>query len=155
MATQWTAGTTSGQVLTAATLNTIGAEWETYTPALTASTTNPTLGTGSSVAGRYGQVNKIVCGQGKIDFGTAGVAAGSGFYYVSLPIAAQSSGKVIGQFQFYDSSTLAVYLGTLISDTTTRSLMYYGNPSSIASDSAPFTWAANDFIRYTFQYEAA
>ena len=155
MATQWTAGTTSGQVLTAATLNTIGAEWETYTPALTASTTNPTLGTGSSVSGRYGQVNKIVCGQGQINFGSAGVAAGSGYYYVSLPIAAQSSGKVIGQFQFYDSSTLAVYLGTLISDTTTRSLMYYGNPSSIASDSAPFTWAANDFIRYTFQYEAA
>ena len=155
MATQWTAGTTSGQVLTAATLNTIGAAWETYTPALTALTTNPTLGTGSSVSGRYGQVNKIVCGQGQINFGTAGVAAGSGYYYVSLPITAQSTGKVIGQFQFYDSSTLAVYLGTLISDTTTRSLMYYGNPSSTASDSAPFTWAANDFIRYTFQYEAA
>lgn len=32
MATQWTAGTTSGQVLTAATLNTIGAAWETWTP---------------------------------------------------------------------------------------------------------------------------
>ena len=31
MATQWTAGTTSGQVLTAATLNTIGAVWETWT----------------------------------------------------------------------------------------------------------------------------
>ena len=155
MATQWTAGTTSGQVLTAATLNTIGAAWETYTPALTASTTNPTLGTGSSATGRYGQVNKIVCGQGQINFGTAGVSAGSGFYYVSLPITAQSSGKVIGQFQFYDSSAFAVYVGTLISDTTTRSLMYYNNPASVASNTTPFTWAASDFIRYTFQYEAA
>ena len=155
MATQWTAGTTSGQVLTAATLNTIGAAWETYTPALTASTTNPTLGTGSSVSGRYGQVNKIVCGQGQINFGTAGVAAGSGLYFVSLPIQAQSSGKVIGQFQFYDSSAFAVYIGTLISDTVFRSLMYYNNPASVTSNAAPFTWAANDFIRYTFQYEAA
>ena len=155
MATQWTAGTTSGQVLTAATLNTIGAAWETYTPALTASTTNPTLGTGSSVTGRYGQVNKIVCGQGQINFGTSGVGAGSGLYFVSLPITAQSSGKVIGQFQIYDSSALAVYIGTLISDTTTRSLMYYNNPSSVITNAAPFTWAASDFIRYTFQYEAA
>jgi hypothetical protein len=155
MATQWTAGTTSGQVLTAATLNTIGAAWETYTPTLTASTTNPTLGTGSSVSGRYGQVNKIVCGQGQINFGSAGVVAGSGFYFVSLPITAQSSGKVIGQFQFYDASASAVYIGTLISDTTTRSLMYYNNPASVTTNAAPFVWAANDFIRYTFQYEAA
>ena len=35
MATQWTAGTTAGQILTAATLNTIGAAWETWTPAPT------------------------------------------------------------------------------------------------------------------------
>ena len=155
MATQWTAGTTSGQVLTAATLNTIGAAWVDYTPTLTASTTSPTLGTGSSVSGRYGQVNKIVCGQGQINFGSAGVAAGSGFYFVSLPITAQSSGKVIGQFQFYDSSAAAVYIGTLISDTTTRSLMYYNNPASVTTNAAPFVWAAGDFIRYTFQYEAA
>lgn len=155
MATQWTAGTVAGEVLTSTKLNTIGAAWETYTPALTASTTNPTLGTGSSVSGRYGQVNKIVCGQGQINFGSAGVSAGSGYYYVSLPIAAQSTGKVIGQFQFYDSSAFAVYIGTLISDTTTRSFMYYNNPSSVTTNAAPFTWAAGDFIRYTFQYEAA
>lgn len=155
MATQWTAGTTSGQVLTAATLNTIGAAWETYNPALTASTTNPTLGTGSTVSGRYGQVNKIVCGQGQINFGTSGVSGGSGFYYVSLPITAQSSGKVIGQIQFYDASSVAVYTGTLITDTTTRALMYVGNPASPTSNTAPFIWAASDFIRYTFQYEAA
>jgi hypothetical protein len=155
MATQWTAGTTSGQILTAATLNTIGAAWETWTPALTASTTNPTLGTGSSATGRYGRVNKVVCGQGQIQFGTSGTSAGSGFYYISLPITAQSSGKVIGQFQLYDSSAFAVYVGTLISDSTTRSLMYYSNPSSVVQNATPFTWAANDFIRYTFEYESA
>jgi len=155
MATQWTAGTTSGQVLTAATLNTIGAVWETYTPTLTASTTNPTLGTGSSASGKYGRVNKLVYGQGQINFGSAGVVAGSGFYFVSLPITALASGQVIGQFQIYDSSAGAVYLGTVISDTTTRGIMYYGAPSTVVTNSTPMVWAANDFIRYTFQYEGA
>ena len=155
MADQWLAGTTAGQILTSETLNTIGAPWESFTPNLTASTTNPTLGTGSSRTGRYGQIDTLAYGQGQINFGSSGVIAGSGFYFVSLPLTAQSSGKVIGQFQFFDSSALAVYIGTLISDTTTRSLMYYNNPSSVASNAAPFTWAASDFIRYTFQYEAA
>jgi hypothetical protein len=155
MATQWTAGTTSGQVLTAATLNTIGAAWESWTPALTASVTNPTLGTGSSASGKYGRVNKLVYSQGQINFGTAGVGAGSGFYLVSLPITALTSGQVIGQFQIYDSSAVQIYLGTIISNTTANALMYYNNPAGIVSNSAPFTWAANDFIRYTIQYEAA
>lgn len=49
MATQWTAGLTSGATLSANTLNTIGAAWETYTPVITASVTNPNLGsTGSA-----------------------------------------------------------------------------------------------------------
>jgi hypothetical protein len=155
MATQWTAGTTAGQILTSATLNTIGAPWESWTPNLTASTTNPTLGTGSSRTGRYGQIDSLVYGQGQIQFGTSGASAGSGFYYISLPLTAQSSGKVIGQFQIYDSSAFGVYIGTLISDTTTRALMYYSNPSSVVTNAGPFTWAVNDFIRYTFEYESA
>jgi hypothetical protein len=155
MSTQWTAGTTAGEILTSATLNTIGAPWESWTPNLTASTTNPTLGTGSSRTGRYGQVDTLVYGQGQITFGSSGVAAGSGFYFVSLPITAQGSGRVIGQFQFYDSSSGNVYLGSVISDTTTRGIMYYGAPSTVVTNGTPFIWAANDFIRYTFEYEGA
>ncbi len=155
MANQWLAGTTAGQILTSDTLNTIGAPWESWTPTLTASTTNPTLGTGNSRTGKYGQVDTLVYGQGQINFGSSGVAAGSGFYFVSLPITALTSGQVIGNFQFYDSSSGNVYLGTVISDTTTRGIMYYGAPSTVVTNSTPFTWAANDFIRYTFQYEGA
>ena len=101
MATQYTAGLSAGQVLTAATMNSIGAAYETWTPTLTASTTNPTLGTGSSQTGRYGRVNKSVYGQGQISFGTAGVAAGNGFYYISIPVTAQSSGVLCGTWQAY------------------------------------------------------
>lgn len=155
MATQYTGGQTSGQVLTAATMNSIGAAYETWTPALTASTTNPTLGTGSSQTGRYGRVNKSVYGQGQVQFGTAGVAAGSGIYYISIPVTAQAGGVLCGTWQAYDSSATASYFGHLVLDTTSRALLYYNNPASIITNAAPFTWAASDFIRILFSYEAA
>ena len=155
MATQWTAGTTSGQVLTAATMNTIGAAWETWTPALTASTTNPTLGTGSSQTGRYGRINKIVIGQGQISFGTAGVAAGNGFYYVSAPVNFLTVGAIVGTWQGYDSSAGTVYFGFLVTDTVSRCVLYYNNPASVITNAAPWTWAASDFIRVSYSYEAA
>lgn len=154
MATQYTAGLSSGQVLTAATMNSIGAAYETWTPALTASTTNPTLGTGSSQTGRYGRVNKSVYGTGQISFGTSGVAAGSGFYYVSLPVQAQTLGQIVGTWQGYDSSAASVYFGFLVTDTTQRVVLYYNNPASVITNAAPWTWAASDFIRVQLAYEA-
>jgi len=155
MATQYTAGLTAGQILTAATMNQIGAAFETWSPALTASTTNPTLGTGSSQTGRYGRVNKFVYGVGQIQFGTSGVNAGSGVYYFSIPVTAQASGVVCGTWQAFDSSASAVYLGSLVMDTTSRMVMYYNNPASVITNSTPVTWAASDFIRVNFNYEAA
>lgn len=59
MATQYTAGLTAGQVLTAATMNSIGAAWETYTPTVT-----PQSGTITTMGNRFGKyvrINKLVC----------------------------------------------------------------------------------------------
>lgn len=155
MATQYTAGLTSGQVLTAATMNSIGAVWETYTPALTASTTNPTLGTGSTASGRYGRINKTVFGQLTIQFGTAGTNAGSGFYFVSLPIAAQSGNVVIGQGYAFDNSASLVRHLTVLTDNTTRVGMWIDNATNFALSSGnPWAWAASDVIRFSFEYEA-
>jgi hypothetical protein len=155
MATQWTAGTTSGQVLTAATLNTIGAAWENWTPVLTASTTNPTLGTGSSSTGKYGRVNKLIYGQGKITFGTAGINAGAGFYIVNLPITGSGVQEIIGSWWLGDVSANANYFGTLWKLTSTTAYMFFGNPAGIVSATNPFAWAVTDFISYQFLYEAA
>jgi len=153
MATQYTAGLSAGQVLTAATMNSIGAAWETWTPALTASTTNPTLGTGSSQTGQYGRINKIVIGNGAISFGTAGVAAGSGLYFFSIPVTAQAAGPVCGSWFAYDASTGAIRVGTLGLDSTTRMVLQY--EGSYMSNGAPWTWAASDLIRVAFYYQAA
>ena len=158
MATQYTAGLSAGQILTAATMNSIGAAYETWTPALTASTTNPTLGTGSSATGRYGRVNKFVYGQAQITFGTSGTNNGSGFYFVSIPITAQASGSICGTYQAYDSSATIIDQGLLVLDTTSRVGLYRNGTTGAAfliAATVPWTWAANDFIRINFNYEAA
>ena len=157
MATQWTAGTVSGQVLTAATLNTIGAVWETYTPTLTASTTNPNLGTTGSASGRYARVNKIVIGNAQFTFNGAGIAPGLGFYFCSLPITAQASGVAAGVANAIDVSTFASIQNSLSTDTTTRLIGIGTGGASLAGSiqSTTFAWAAGDFIRFTFCYEAA
>jgi len=158
MATQYTAGLSAGQILTAATMNQIGAAWETWTPALTAFTTNPTLGSGSVQNGRYGRINKTVYGHGQIVFGTSGTNAGSGFYYVSIPVTAQGSGTLCGTWFAYDASTDTVAIGSLVLDSTTRMILYrngVGGGTFLVASGVPWAWGATDIIRVTFQYEAA
>lgn len=67
-------------------LNNFFGAWTAYTPALTAETTNPTLGTGASITGSYLKVGKTVFYRIRIVAGS-GVAAGNGTYYFSLPFA--------------------------------------------------------------------
>lgn len=158
MATQYTAGLSAGQILTAATMNQIGAAWETWTPALTASTTNPTLGTGSTATGRYGRIQKTVFGQLLVQFGTSGVAQGSGFYFVSVPITAQASGPTVGSGYILDNSASLLRHVVAVLDTTSRMALWIDNSTNFAvSATNPFAggWAANDSMRIDFQYEAA
>ena len=156
MATQWTAGLSDGQTLYASTLNPIGAAWETWVPTLTASTTNPTLGTGSTAAGRYGRIQKTVFGNCRIFFGTSGTNAGVGFYFVSLPVTAQASGVPAGQGWIYDSSTGLVRHVAVALDSTTRVALYLENATNYSVGAGnPWAWAASDQIQFYFEYEAA
>lgn len=158
MATQWTANVSTGQILTATRLQEIGAVWETWTPALTASVTNPTLGTGSAAVGRYGRVNKTVFGQLAINFGTAGVNQGSGFYFVSVPLTTQASGTTIGHGYVFDASASLVRHVVALMDNQNRMGLWIDNSTNFAvSATNPFAggFAASDQIRVTFEYEAA
>ena len=84
-----------------------------WTPTLTATTTNPTLGTGSSVSGRLFRQGSMVTVWARIQFGTSGVAAGSGVYIINLPVAASTlmpsssngSGQSIGSGHFRDNGS--------------------------------------------------
>lgn len=133
------------------------AAWDSYTPTLTSTGTNPTLGTGNSVTGTYYRVGKTVIGASEIVAGTAGYAAGTGAYRVLLPVAltaaAVSNGRVIGDGVFFDASTSNFYQLILVASTTTTCTMVL-NGAALMSATAPVVPAINDQWRYQFTYEA-
>lgn len=136
--------------------------WQDYTPVLTASTTNPTLGTGSSAQARYQRQYGLVTYQGIIQFGTSGTAAGSGEYRISLPVTAQTgiSFRRIGVVNAYDSSAgdTCILTGYLASSATAEAFFSNTWPLGTLTKlgaAQPMAWAASDEIFFTFTYEAA
>lgn len=130
----------------------------TYVPVLTAATTNPTLGTGGSIVGRYYEDGEHVEGHILVTFGTSGVSAGSGTYYLSPPtnIDTTHAFAVVGQFYLYDSSAGNIVTGILARNSTSTMSLFQTHASAAAIGSAsPWTWAANDLLIVHFSYEKA
>lgn len=132
--------------------------WSSWTPALTASTTNPTLGTAPSQLGRYMQSGKTVFAEFFIQFGTT-PTAGSGNYRISLPVTSRTTNYfVCGSGYLRDDSaqeqrhfTAEVRVGG-----TTATLFLEGTGGAYTvTDAVPWTWAASDIISGTLMYEAA
>lgn len=149
MATQWTAGTVAGQVLTAATLNTIGAVWENYTPTLTQSATISKTVTNA----RYCQIQKTVFVQVYMIATSAGTAGNQ--LIIGLPITARTSfGTTYGVAQLYDANTNLMYIcSTYQHSPTAVSFIYQtGNPFGI---SPAITIANGDQLQFSIVYEAA
>lgn len=150
MATQWTAGTTSGQVLTAATLNTIGAEWVDYTPTLTQTVTV----TKTVVLARYCQFQKTIIGHMVLNVTSAGTLGGQ--LLMGLPFAVKSSQPMAAYGYVYDLSTNTMYNLTFVPNTAGGSTIggfyqtgnYWGASPNIAI-------ANGDQIAIQFTYEIA
>jgi hypothetical protein len=126
-----------------------------YTPVLTANTGNPVLGTGSVVSGRYILHNGTSCTYwGSIQFGTSGVSAGTGQYFVSLPVAAAAStpGPTVGPAIVRDISGSVIQSASayLFSSATTLSLVYGGN---VVTNASPWTWSTQDYLAWSITYE--
>tara|TARA_R110000868_G_scaffold195641_1_gene441307 strand:- start:1761 stop:2189 length:429 start_codon:yes stop_codon:yes gene_type:complete len=97
MATQYTAGLTTGQVLTAATMNSIGATWENWSPTVTSS--GGALVSVTTNSARYSQVNKIItC---VFDITINSVGSGSGSLLITMPVAsvATANGQSMGTYR--------------------------------------------------------
>jgi hypothetical protein len=165
MATQWTAGLIDNTTLPASTLNTIGAAWVTWTPVLTASTTNPTLGSGSTASGNYTQINKLVIANFLFGFGTS-PTAGSGTYQISLPITPKTTSQVfqqneLGSILLRDASTQSAGFAYGYITNTNYFIMAYQPPTYFVTalanvtNAAPWTWAASDTLSGQIIYEAA
>lgn len=146
-----------------ANLAVIGGAWTAYTPALTAATTSPTLGTGGTITGNYLQTGKTVKCRGQILFGTS-PSAGSGAYMISLPAAAVGSLIMFnGTTLIFDSSANSGYMPFAMSGggsgpgTTSVMCMEYmaATTPTFVGGAAPWTWAAGDKIQWAIEYEAA
>lgn len=157
----------AGDVFTADDANSILIEQGTYVPSLTATTTPPTLGSGSTVDGRY----LLNPGTGQcvgdifINFGTSGTAAGSGTYLVTLPFdilgfnsASIGQADIIGTFTLRDnSSTNASRHGVLtandFSPGRARLDLLDGTNPSVTS-AVPWAWTVSDAIVAHFDFIA-
>jgi hypothetical protein len=147
----------------ASSLNGVG-NWTSYTPVLTAVTTNPTLGSGSVAVGYYAQIGKVVIYSFQIVFGTSGVNAGSGDYRVSLPVTAAFGsafyGATNGQTIFFDKSANSLYFANAWLGTTTYLSMLFQtttNPSPVATlaSNNPVVVSTEDAISGLIIYQAA
>jgi hypothetical protein len=149
----------AGQDLAAKTL-----DQGTYVPVLTASTTNPTLGTGGSQAGWWQRVGDLIIGGATIRFGTSGIAAGSGTYFCSLPFPADTTFMVaalgaglssaLGSACCRDNSVPNASDGNCyLADTADK--VYMRTSDGLVTGVFPFTWAASDApIDISFAYKA-
>jgi hypothetical protein len=156
MATQWTAqGISAGAVLPAATLQSIGAAWETWTPVWTASTTNPAIGNGF-IGGSYCRINKTVIAEGYVIAGST-TTYGSGAYRISVPISPMiSSNGLIGYATLFDASAGYIsYAGIASQNTTSLVEFRLGAASNLFSPTVPVTMANADQFRFQLIYQAA
>jgi len=133
---------------------------QTYVPSLTATTTNPTIGTtGQWLFAWYTFSPGNICNYNFfIQFGSSGAAAGSGQYLVSLPFTAaapySTSGQpAIGTAMFRDSSASALNAGhCYIPATDLSHVAFYIQGTGTVSNAVPWTWAASDYIAGSIQY---
>lgn len=139
-----------------------------YTPTLTGSVTNPTLGTGSSTSGKWCRIGDFVFATGDIRFGTAGTAAGSGNYQISLPFRAATPNKVttdsveghwrattaIAGGTSWNTNDILIQAGASIM-TAKYSATYPTGADTFVTATTPYAWAANHRISFTVMYEAA
>jgi hypothetical protein len=130
----------------------------TYTPTLTAVTTNPTLGTGGLASGRYTLWGGKWCTlRGSITFGTSGTNAGSGQYLIALPF--QASSAIVGGVPatagcvIRCAGSVAVTTAFASSGSTTMAMLTTGG-NNVASG-APGAWTINDYLSFSFTYEVA
>lgn len=154
MATQYTAGLTAGQILTAATMNSIGAAWESYTPTIKGGATTVTA---TITYAKYVQINKFVYVQVRAAVTSAGAANGA--INISLPggfpALLPSNQRNIGTFMVEDVG-VGFFVGLAIANTSTGVQGFTNNVGDFMGAAGPaMTLANGDFVSMSVCYEIA
>lgn len=139
-------------------LKVIGDARQTYTPAVTATITNPTLGTNYVVEGAYVLMGKLCICEIAIQFGNPGVVAGSGDYIVSLPADPKTSTTTISYLGLGFCTRAGQLLTTLHAVRSGSSAMkaYVAAANPIFWGAAsPWAPVATSEVHFTLTYEVA
>lgn len=140
--------------------NRSGPQWGTYTPTLTATTTNPNLGSGTTLArtGYYTRVGRTIHATVYVRAGDTGVSPGTGNYRISLPVAARtiSPAFYFGVGSAFDASANDAFDAVVrVGPTTNWNTAEIFVDSTTWSSAGPFVLAAGDSIGFSITYEAA
>ena len=137
--------------------------WTAYGATLTATTTNPVLGTGGGITGRYQRFGRLIIGSVDWKFGTSGITIGSGTYRISLPVlpitppwgteASVASGYIRDLSAAVSTSRLPV-VGWQVAGLQLLE-MAEGYGKNLVTEAIPYTWAITDEGHLDFNYEAA
>jgi hypothetical protein len=144
---------TTGQVLTAAQMNSIGEAGTSFTPTWT----NYTRGNGTTIA-KYVQVNKFVYVYVEETLGSTSSVTGD--LILTFPLTAANALSVNGQVLFRDVGVSQNVGGFSANSTTTIFVRVYSVSGTLVqlgplSATSPFTWGTNDRIVCVFTFEAA
>jgi hypothetical protein len=134
-----------GEVLSASKLQSLGLTG-TYTPVLTASTTNPTMGSGAVANGWYHLNGRCMDVWFNMTFGS-GMNPGSGIYSVSYPPGySKTTGFPdldVGSVRLVDISGGTYNHASVIG--STGMFFEYAN-GTLVTNSSPWTWAQGDIM---------
>ena len=151
MATQYTAGLSSGQVLTAATMNSIGAATETFTPTIVGNTSGSvTIGNGT-LTGNYFRIQKLVVVNYVLTWGSTTTTTASGLWLFSVPLGNATRGNAFGRI--LDAGTTYYRVTGLAS--SNKMILQATDTGSEVQNTVPMTWATNDTLVVTFVYETS
>lgn len=151
MASQYTAGLSAGQVLTAATMNQIGATPETFTPTIVGNTSGSvTIGNGT-LSGTYFRIQKLLVVTYTLTWGSTTTTNCVGLWLFSVPIGNATRGNAFGRI--LDAGNTYYRVTGLASNN--KMVLQATDTGSEVQNTVPMTWANGDVLTCTFIYETS
>lgn len=132
------------------------AAWTLYTASITGTTAGTWTSTSATISTWYTRRGRTVIVNGDITFGsTTSVASLTGSLQISLPVTARATvPSHVGSGLLIDASpTTRNMCAVQLQSTSTIILVKYDG--TIATATAPWTWAQSDVIRFQAIYESA
>jgi hypothetical protein len=141
---------------------------QSYTPAITAVTTNPVLGATGVITGYFYEIFDQIYSWGEFKFNGAGSNKGAGTYRITLPFKAKSvfaangssgRGPIIGSGLAYRASVGSDRQPIVVQLETVTTMMFniradtaFG-ARAVSGTDTPFAWANGDGLKWNVRYQ--